>query len=466
MAQISTIYHSQLSEYFGRIDAEFYKPISLNADKIIKDQKHQKLGHMVADGYRVVYESTKILNPDQIDYENDARFLQATNINSDGLWIEVNDIGYVNVRDWNRYPKGRIEHGEVLIEVKGQAEKVTIVQDYVPERTLVTGSVFKLSLKKDTISHEYLFAFFSSKYGKVLRDRTKVNTLIAYVSKPELYRIPVPIPITEQHDKITQLVKDSFNQQKLSKDLYTQATLLLEDALGLSSIEFKKEKSYTAPASGIVLGKRADAEFFNPKLRHYWNHLEESSGFELVPITQFCSVTKFGNPDYASSGTPIITQKHLGDISPEDFGSDPIASNGWVSKYPGAILKENDLLFYSVGAYLGKTNIWFNSETAVPASFITLLRPFSQADAGYLMLLLNSKYGILQSKVFQSGTSQQYIYPKDIRQFKVPSIPYELRKELYDLLRLSYDSKNESQSLLEKAKQEVETLIEQAVQTT
>src|SRR5690606_40179967 len=69
-------------------------------------------GHLVSDGYRVVYESTKILSPEQIDLENDTRFLQATNISSDGLWIEVENIGFVSVRDWDRYPKGRIRSEE------------------------------------------------------------------------------------------------------------------------------------------------------------------------------------------------------------------------------------------------------------------------------------------------------------------------------------------------------------------
>jgi type I restriction enzyme, S subunit len=129
MAQISKIRFSQLSEYFGRIDAEFYKPVSLFADKIIKGQNYRNLGSLVSDGYRVVYESKKILKLEQVDLENDARFLQATNISADGLWINVEDIGYVSGKDWQRYSKGRIKIGEVLIEVKGQAEKVTIVRN-------------------------------------------------------------------------------------------------------------------------------------------------------------------------------------------------------------------------------------------------------------------------------------------------------------------------------------------------
>lgn len=465
MAQISTINYSQLSEYFGRIDAEFYKPVSLNADKIIKDQKHIKLGHMVADGYRVVYENTKILNPDQIDFENDARFLQATNISSDGLWIEVDDIGYVNVRDWNRYPKGRIEHGEVLVEVKGQAEKVTIVQDFVPERTLVTGSVFKLSLKKDAISHEYLFAFFSSKYGKVLRDRTKVNTLIAYVSKPELYRIPVPIPNAKQHDKITQLVKDSFTQQKLSKDLYTQATQLLEDALGLNKIDFRKtKKSYTTQFSDVTTKERVDAEHYNPLYLRVKVELE-NQGVNLVPIARKFDVLKFGNPQYAIDGIPVIAQKHFSDIQPENYFGDIIAAKFWVEKNPKAVLREADLLISSAGAP-GPANIWLDNVKSVPASFLTLLRPKEgQLDSFIGLAFLNTKFGRLQSSVYQSGSVQQYLYPKYLKRMVFPEMEESIKIQIAEMIMESHYSKNYSKLLLEQAKQEVETLIEQAAQT-
>lgn len=465
MAQISTINYSQLSEYFGRIDAEFYKPVSLNADKIIKDQKHQKLGHMVADGYRVVYESTKILNPDQIDYENDARFLQATNISSDGLWIEVDDIGYVNVRDWNRYPKGRIEHGEVLIEVKGQAEKVTIVQEYVPERTLVTGSVFKLSLKKDAISHEYLFAFFSSKYGKVLRDRTKVNTLIAYVSKPELYRIPVPIPNTEQHDKITELVKDSFNQQKLSKDLYNQATQLLEDALGLNNIEFKKEKSYTASFSEVVSRNRFDGEHFQPKYTQIKELIRNYvDGWEPLLLN-----VKYQKPntDPQKSPNTFFSYIELSDINPSLGVVNDIEPVKGIETPSRARRKveSGDVIASSVVGSVDKAAIISDAENGFLASTGFFHFRSLHYTPEFLLLLVKSTF--FKEQLFQESTGGilSAVPESNLLHIILPKYSDEIQEQATKLVRQSHAAYRESKRLLEQAKQEVETLIEQAAQT-
>jgi type I restriction enzyme S subunit len=98
----------------------------------------------------------------------------------------------------------------------------------------------------------------------------------------------------------------------------------------------------------------------------------------------------------------------------------------------------------------------------VPASFITLLRCHNESDAGFLNMLLNSKYGILQSKCFQSGTSQQYIYPKDIRKFIIPFIDDGLKTKLNQLVLRSFEKGLEAKSLLAQAKARVEQLIEEA----
>ncbi len=94
-----------------------------------------------------------------------------------------------------------------------------------------------------------------------------------------------------------------------------------------------------------------------------------------------------------------------------------------------------------------------------------MLRCYDEADAGFLQVLLNSSYGILQSKCFQSGTSQPYIYPKDIRRFLIPDVSQELKREIHRLLIDSYKKAEESKVLLEQAKARVEQLIEEAVQS-
>ena len=226
-------------------------------------------------------------------------------------------------------------------------------------------------------------------------------------------------------------------------------------------LRFKKPVGYMAQFSEMASSRRSDAEFFNPALRYFQREIAKKHS--LASITEFVSILKFSNPPYGSDGVPIITQKHLGKISPDKYGNDLVAQDSWITTNPLAVLRKNDLLYYSVGAYLGKTNLWQSDDRAVHASFITILRCHDQAHAGFLQILLNSTYGILQSKCFQSGTSQPYIYPKDIRRFLVPDVPVSLRQKIHNLVLESYEKAEESKRLPNQAKSRVEQLIEEAV---
>ena len=87
------------------------------------------------DGYRVIYENTAIVPSEIGKSHNYPIFVQATDL--DTPFIKTDDLFYVHENDWLRYPKGRIKPGELLIEVKGKIEKVSLVPDDFPRKALV-----------------------------------------------------------------------------------------------------------------------------------------------------------------------------------------------------------------------------------------------------------------------------------------------------------------------------------------
>ena len=63
MASWSVVNSSLVNHHLGRIDAEYYKPESLDAYNYVKKGNYKLLGQIVKDGYRVVYENTNDLAP-------------------------------------------------------------------------------------------------------------------------------------------------------------------------------------------------------------------------------------------------------------------------------------------------------------------------------------------------------------------------------------------------------------------
>ncbi|MEH2363903.1 hypothetical protein [Nostoc sp.] len=183
-----------------RIDAEYYQPYFLQFESLLTATGFPvvNLGYLVKEGYRVVYENTKILD-EEFDPKYHVKFLQAADILNSFPAIEQSSIGWVNRSDWNRYPQGRIRHGEILIEVKGKAEKVVMIPDEFPSEILITGTLYKMLIDEEKINRYYVFVYLLSKLGRSFRDRGKTNTLISYVNKDDLYSIPIPIVPKKNH---------------------------------------------------------------------------------------------------------------------------------------------------------------------------------------------------------------------------------------------------------------------------
>jgi len=316
---------------------------------------------------------------------------------------------------------------------------------------------------KDQLLPEYLTIYLNTEFGRnqILRRAMPSNQV--NVSAAELKRIDTFLAPKESQKVIAELVQSAYRYHIQGISSCAQAQHLLESELELDELSFQKPVGYTAQFSELEHSRRSDAEFFDPVLRQFWKNL--SKRFEMRWLPLMAEILKFSNPEYGTTGIPIVTQKHLRTISPEGYGEELRTTNLWTRANALAVLKQNDLLFYSVGAYLGKTNIWLNGNEAVPASFITLIRCREEVDAGFLQILLNSRYGILQSKCFQSGTSQQYIYPKDIRKFLIPVISERKKARIHELLLESYKKEQKSKRLLDQAKTGVEQLIEEAVRS-
>lgn len=460
MAVWSTVTASNIQESFGRFDAEFYRPENLEAFNQVTTNNFEPIARLATDGYRVVYENTKILPSERVT-GNCPIFLQATNISANGLAIDFQGAGYVSESDWNRYPKGRIQPGELLIEVKGQAEKVAIVPQDINERVLVSGSLFKLSVDKSKINPWYVFAYFSTKHGKLLRDRLKTNTLIGFVSKPQLYSIPVFIPDNEiDINQVATLSEKAFSLIKKSEAAYIQAQQLLESELGLDKLRFDKPVGYTARFSELELSRRFDSEHYYPAFDNLKANLPR--GVRLVPIGPLLTFCQRGKqPIYSEHGLLVLNSKHILENKITLEGNRHAKPN----PVPSLQIQHGDVLINGTGrGTIGRAAPYLIEEhLAIPDNHVTILRS-ATLDPAYLSFYLNSQAGKLQVEKYQRGSSGQLeLYPFDIRKFQVWEAPQPIQQEIRRLYEQATESARQSRELLDQAKSRVEQLIEEAV---
>jgi type I restriction enzyme, S subunit len=452
MITYSIIQKSQL-EGALRLDAEYYQAEYLELLEKIKKLPHKKLGDLCLK----ITDGSHQTPPYQ---ESGIPFLMVKDVLEQQINFDQ-DISFIS-EDFDK----KLKHckpgaGDILLTKVGSVGISAVVPDDAPNFNIfVSIAVIK---NCSGIDKFFLSTFLNSKFG-----RTQAIRAAKGISQPDLHledikEFLIPIFPEDQQKEISKLVIEAINLFKDSKSLYSQAENLLLEELGLKDFKVKDDLFYVVNLSEIKSAHRADAEYFQPKYEKIFNYLKCPSK-TLEKITEFLNHAK--QPPYIDNGEiPIITQKHLGRafLNLEAI-ADPetkFTNEEWLKKYPQYQLKAGDVLYYSVGAYIGKTNIVLEDLKVTVASFITIIRTTEEINPIYLTVVLNSIIGQLQSEKWQSATAQQYIYPKDIKNFKIPILPKPTQQKIADLVQKSHEARKKAKQLLEQAKRKVEELIEE-----
>ncbi|MCS4198464.1 hypothetical protein [Salinibacter ruber] len=431
-----------------RIDPEFYRPRYLEYDKIFDkiDVPIVELKDVIKDGYRVVYENTEILNEDYDD-DKHVKFLQASDILDDFPAIDKESIGWVTNKDLERYPKGQVRRGEILVEVKGKAEKVVRVPDDFPKNVLITGTLYKLLPDESAIDSRYLTLYLLSDLGKELRDREKTNTLVSYVNKKALYGIKIPLLETGTQKKIGDSYTDAMKLYRTSKDKRNTAEHRLLDALGLDEFTPSEQNTFTSSFSDLSPTLRLDAGFYRPKYVEASSALENKGASqdlsEIASLEKGNQARGEGNRPYASIG-----DLHGPSLYPSDT-ADP--SEDLVT------VDHQDLILAVTGATIGKNGMNLTEHRVAISGDMVAIRPY-RVNPYYLLTVLGSPMTQALCERDKTGTTNEHLGPNDIEKFPIPRLEPEVEERIGNLTRESLRARS-------KAKETVWTAVDKLEQT-
>lgn len=448
----SSIIQKSHLEGAHRLDAEYYQPEYLEFAKRLLLIGEFPLGKLafITDGQHGYH---------KVDPSSKIHHITAKNVKQ---WIVNNvDADRLSKETHLKNKRSILTVGDLLTSTAGTIGEVGIVlEDVLPAN--IDQDVARIHiLDSQKINPFFLLAFLNSKYGQFQFIRETTGQIQTHLALEKIKdRIYIPIP-KWQH-LISDKVKEAINLLGESKEYYSKAENLLLEELGLKDFQPKDDLSFVVNLSDVQSAHRADAEFFQPKYAEVLDHIK-------TPVHKLGQVTTFLNhakqPPYVDGGEiPIVTQKHLGQaFLNADEIVDPetkYTSERWLEQHKTYKIRKGDVLYYSVGAYIGKTNVVLEDLVATSASFLTIIRPKKELDPICLAVILNSIVGKLQSKKWQSATAQQYIYPKDIRNFNIPVLPLKTQQKIAFLVLQSHAARKKSKELLEEAKRKVEEMIE------
>jgi len=456
MAVFSIIKLSEL-EGAKRIDAEYYKPEYLEIKQILFKTNFISFKNLVKE----------IIHPKEIkrEYEEEKQdylFLLAQNVRP--LMLDLSERKYISEEKAKQMLKNLLEKGDILFVRSGNVGDLTI---YTGEPNKCIASADLLVAKVIFKHPYYIGVFLNTFWGRKILLRGIYSGLQPHIAPTYLKQIPIPIFSEDLMTNIDNLFLKAQDLLKQSQNLYSKAENFLLEELGLKDFKPKYRKTYIANLSDAFSARRIDAEYFQPAYEEVIEKIKERAKIEkLKNIASFINHGK--QPYYVENGDiPVLIQKHLGSqllsLHSEilNMPDTPRTDREFIKNYPEYLIKPFDVLFYSVGAYLGRTNVVLENFEAVPASFITLIRTKQEiCNSVYLALFLNSEVGQLQSSRWKSASAQQYIYPKEIKEFIIPLLPHSIQQKIASLVQQSHEAKKKAKELLEVAKKTVEIAIE------
>jgi hypothetical protein len=343
------------------------------------------------------------------------------------------------------------------LEVIGRTAFITDL----PEEANITQAMVFLRCNTPEISAGYLFAYLNTIFAQDQVKRFARPTGQYNLNLHEVGQIRIALPPKSNQLEIDDLIISAAHLQEISEKCYLKANLLIESELGLDKLSFQKPVGYTARFSELEQSHRSDAHHYQPRFAQLLNHL---AGFSPNRIHDIRTYNRRGlQPVYVGNGPiDVVNSQHLGLQHIDYDGLQKTSEAAFASAVEGHIQK-NDLLIYTTGAYIGRTNVYLNNAPALASNHVNILRLNSGIDAAYMALVFQSIVGQFQTQKHARGSAQAELYPADIDRFIVPLLNSLKQTAIGDLVRKSLEKQQESKRLLHQAKTRVEQLIEEAV---
>lgn len=467
-----------------RLDSEYFKKEYLENEELLKGFECKTLEQL----------STKITNG-HTPYgenllENEVKFITAEFVD-DFIIDEVKK--FISFKSHSNYLKRSIlNDGDIIFSIKGKIGNAVPIFD-IQEPLNINQDIAKISLKKE-INHFYVSAFLNSKYGKKQTEAEATGQINPFVALGVLKKIKIPLfPENFQKD-IEILVKDAHQKLEQSKSLYKEAEALLYSELGLNVLlQTKPSHCHTKlPCSHTkhceVSTNKSDNGYFN-EYKAQFSHLN----FSILPLSQSLQKTGRLDSEYYQSKyedierviknykggfcrlkvdeikddnfIPKAEEKYcyieLANISSFGNTSEPLFDLG--KNLPTRArrkVKIGDFIMSSVeGSLQSCALITPEFDNCLVSTGFYVINSH-QINSETLLVLFKSDFFQNYLKKFTSGTILTAISKEELQNLLIPILDLNTQTQIADKLKLSFALKKEAKALLEKAKNKVESAIE------
>ena len=371
------------------------------------------------------------------------RYIRITDIDENGL-ISHDELGATAKIIENKYI---LCENDILIARSG----ATVGKAYIHKPALYdcffAGYLIRFIINTDKALPEYIFTYTQLNAYKEWVNAIQRPSGQPNINSEEYQSLEIPLPNIERQQVIVDVIKSAYLQKKQkeseAKKLLDSIDTYILNELGITipEIDASLENRLFFTSFKDVTGSRLD-----PYYKLYFSSNYKSvkyDSFRLGSITNICKGTALTSKDIIPGNIPVIAGGK----------SSPYSHNE--ANFDGNVITVS-----ASGAYAGY--VWYHQNPifATDCSVISS-KDESLVLTSYIAEVLKSIQSIIYR--LQVGAAQPHVYPSDLMNIYIPSIPISQQKTIVNKAQSIRDIAKkvieEGNSILENAKKEVEQMI-------
>lgn len=476
----------------GRLDAEFYQ------------KKYEAIEHKIQNyiegfarlGEICTLKDTNFTPDDNTEYA----YIELSNIGNSG---EITGCTYDLGKNLPTRARRKVSENDVMISsIEGSLKSCVIVPKAYDNALCSTGFYV---IASEQINSETLLVLFKSELMQQILKKNCSGTILTAINKEEFLNIPIPMIGKKYQQEIAEYIQKANQLRTEAQSLLQDAKLSVENAIEsqlaenqnisgggvnrLKSINYEilyyerlaqwtlyealfglAENRFShlniavqTLQNSFVKTGRLDAEYYQPKYEQLIQKLKNHTCDKLKNMVDIKKSIEPGSVAYDTEGVPFIRvsdYSKFGLSTPDKYLSETYYREN--QKTLDRLKPQKDTILFSKDGSVGIAYQLTEDLQGITSGAILHLQVKNKKEIlpEYLTLVLNSLVVQMQADRDVGGSIIQHWRVNEIEEVIIPVVSREIQQKIALLIQESFTLKQESEGLLQQAKQMVEAEIE------
>jgi len=437
-----------------RLDATYYAVDFLRLDDVVNRHPRDSvraLGSLLSDPRRVLYMNTDTYSKEELS--DGVPFISGVDIDPDTMSVRWDSVRRVEKTMCQRYPRGLLFDGALLIKVKGPNQLAAYIERS-PKPTLVSGTFSMAAVKE--VDPWYLVAYLVHDYAQSWRTRLRQNITVEFTPYDELAEIPVIVP----NDGVQKAIGNKLRKAERlrQRSLLSQSEARREIDCLFTVKAATDDVPYGWMQARELEEDRLDSWFYQPSYRNMRDGVAARS--DLIPVSERAALVTQA-VDFSNWPTADFEYFEISDVDLQvgTISSKRLSVSDAPSRAKYAV-KTGDVLVSTVRPNRkGVAIVGSRDLTAVCSSGFAVLRANDVRTAYYLRACLVHDLSTHQLMRWNTGATYPAIDRTVPLTVKIPWPADDVVNRIGEALKRAGDELDEATSLLSAAQHYVDALI-------